>query len=146
MAIHERECTDTQRAGEYIFKITARRNSARTTPTSDTHEKSNNMPRSIQKPGSMTEAMIISKYREGTLVHISINRWNSKSVHPRNSPEPRLLRPIRDENMVSDRPNKTEILNRKSAATHPALDRQYSQFSPFGGAGAETVRSRLIVL
>ena len=53
--------TPKARAASTYSKLRARKNSARTTPTNATHENSSNMPSKIQKPGSMTAAMIISK-------------------------------------------------------------------------------------
>ena len=49
------------RAARTYSKLRARRNSARTTPTSAIQENSSRMPSRIQKLGSMTEAMMIRR-------------------------------------------------------------------------------------
>src|SRR5665213_3314318 len=57
--------TPSARAAWMYSKLRPRRNSARTSPTSDTQENSSNMPSSTKKPGTSTEEMISSKYSEG---------------------------------------------------------------------------------
>src|SRR5665213_2451073 len=57
--------TPSARAAMMYSKLRPRRNSARTRPTSDTHENSSNMPSSTKKPGTSTDEMISSKYSEG---------------------------------------------------------------------------------
>ena len=49
------------RAAVTYSKLRARRNSARTTWTSDTHENSNNMPSRIKKLGAIIEATMMSR-------------------------------------------------------------------------------------
>ena len=49
------------RAAFTYSKLRARRNSARTTCTSDTHENSSRMPSSTKKPGVMIEDTMISR-------------------------------------------------------------------------------------
>src|SRR5664280_1917258 len=53
--------TPSARAAMMYSKLRPRRNSARTNPTSDTHENSSNMPSSTKKPGTSTEEMISSR-------------------------------------------------------------------------------------
>src|SRR5437879_6542446 len=53
--------TPSARAAWMYSKLRPRRNSARTSPTSDTHENNNRMPSSTKKPGTSTEEMISSK-------------------------------------------------------------------------------------
>ena len=53
--------TPSARAASTYSKLRARKNSARTTPTSDTHENSSKMLSRMKKPGSITAAMMISK-------------------------------------------------------------------------------------
>ncbi|MNL74390.1 hypothetical protein D3C87_2000210 [compost metagenome] len=50
--------TPSARAARTYSKLRARRNSALTTPTRLTQEKSSNMPSRIKKPGGNIEAMI----------------------------------------------------------------------------------------
>ena len=53
--------TPSARAAWMYSKLRPRRNSARTRPTSDTHENNSNMPSSTKKPGTSTEEMISSR-------------------------------------------------------------------------------------
>src|SRR5690606_31669938 len=53
--------TPRARAAVMYSKFRVRRNSARTTPTSSTHENSSNMPRSSQKLGASTLEMMSSR-------------------------------------------------------------------------------------
>src|SRR4029077_20916856 len=57
--------TPTARAAMMYSKLLPRRNSARTSPTSDTHENSVRMPSRMKKPGGSTAEMIRSRYSEG---------------------------------------------------------------------------------
>src|SRR5438128_9724829 len=66
--------TPSARAAWMYSKLRPRRNSARTRPTSDTHENSNNMPSSTKKPGTSTEDNISSRYSDGIELHISMKR------------------------------------------------------------------------
>src|SRR6266446_8635938 len=50
--------TPSARAAMMYSKLRPRRNSARTSPTSDTQENSNRMPSSTKKPGTSTDEMI----------------------------------------------------------------------------------------
>src|SRR4029453_14889060 len=50
--------TPSARAAWIYSKLPPRKNSARTSPTSDTQEKSSRMPSSTKKPGTRTEEMI----------------------------------------------------------------------------------------
>ena len=49
------------RAARTYSKLRARRNSARTTPTSETHENRSRMPSSTKKLGVMIEEMMIRR-------------------------------------------------------------------------------------
>src|SRR5262245_20844238 len=53
--------TPSARAAWMYSKLRPRRNSARTSPTSDTQENSSNMPSSTKKPGTSTEERISSR-------------------------------------------------------------------------------------
>src|SRR6195952_6058076 len=53
--------TPSARAAMRYSKLRPRRNSARTRPTSDTHENSKRMPSSTKNPGGSTEEMISSR-------------------------------------------------------------------------------------
>ena len=53
--------TPSARAAWIYSKLRPRRNSARTSPTSDTQENSSRMPSSTKKPGTSTEEMISSR-------------------------------------------------------------------------------------
>src|SRR3954462_9052755 len=74
--------TPSARAAWMYSKLRPRRNSARTSPTSDTHENSRRMPSSTKKPGTSTEDKISSRYKLGIELHISIKRWNPRSTQP----------------------------------------------------------------
>src|SRR5436309_7374996 len=53
--------TPSARAAWIYSKLRPRRNSARTSPTSETHENSSRMPSSTKKPGTSTEDRINSR-------------------------------------------------------------------------------------
>src|SRR3954462_5633207 len=53
--------TPSARAAWMYSKLRPRRNSARTSPTSDTHENSSKMPSRTKKPGTSTDEMINSR-------------------------------------------------------------------------------------
>src|SRR5271169_6413190 len=53
--------TPSARAAWMYSKLRPRRNSARTRPTSDTHENNRRMPSSTKKPGTSTEDRIKSR-------------------------------------------------------------------------------------
>src|SRR4029079_17525699 len=53
--------TPSARAAWIYSKLRPRRNSARTRPTSRTHENNSKMPSSTKKPGTSTEEMISSR-------------------------------------------------------------------------------------
>src|SRR3954451_18738560 len=74
--------TPSARAAVMYSKLRPRRNSARTSPTSDTQENSSRMPSSTKKPGTSTEDRIKSRYSEGIELHISITRWKPRSTQP----------------------------------------------------------------
>src|SRR3954464_10968483 len=63
-------------------KFRPRRNSARTSPTSDTQENSRRMPSRTKKPGTSTDDRINSRYSEGMAVQTSMKRWNPRSTQP----------------------------------------------------------------
>src|SRR4051812_2296970 len=56
-----RSDTPSARAAVTYSKLRPRRNSARTNPTSDTHENSNRMPSSTKNPGTSTADRISSR-------------------------------------------------------------------------------------
>src|SRR3954451_1376083 len=74
--------TPSARAAVMYSKLRPRRNSARTSPTSDTQENNRRMPSRMKKPGGSTAEMIRSRYNEGIAVQISMKRWNSRSIQP----------------------------------------------------------------
>src|SRR3954466_2357120 len=74
--------TPSARAAMMYSKLRPRRNSARTNPTSDTHENSRRMPSSTKKPGTNTEDRISNRYSEGIAVQTSMKRWNPRSTQP----------------------------------------------------------------
>src|SRR5258706_10163976 len=74
--------TPSARAAMMYSKLRPRRNSARTKPTSDTQENNSKMPSRMKKPGGKTADMIKSRYRYGMAFHISIKRWNKRSIQP----------------------------------------------------------------
>src|SRR5947208_10997341 len=53
--------TPRARAAWMYSKLRPRRNSARTSPTSDTHENNSKMPSNTKKPGTSTEEMISNR-------------------------------------------------------------------------------------
>src|ERR1700722_3730451 len=65
--------TPSALAAMMYSKLRPRRNSARTSPTSDTHENSRRMPSSTKKPGTNTDDKIKSRYSEGMALQISMN-------------------------------------------------------------------------
>src|SRR6201747_289127 len=67
--------TPSARAAWMYSKLRPRKNSARTSPTSDTHENSRRMPSRMKKPGGSTADMISSRYSEGIAVQTSMKRW-----------------------------------------------------------------------
>src|SRR4030081_1222994 len=74
--------TPSARAAMMYSKLRPRRNSARTRPTSDTHENSRRMPSRTKKPGTSTDDRISKRYSEGMALQTSMNRWNPKSIQP----------------------------------------------------------------
>src|SRR3954470_8323428 len=60
--------TPSARAAMMYSKLRPRKNSARTRPTSDTHENSKRMPSSTKNPGGSTEERISSRYSDGIAV------------------------------------------------------------------------------
>src|SRR5579863_7827476 len=93
--------TPSARAAWMYSKLRPRRNSARTRPTSETHENSSRMPSSTKKPGTSTEDRISSRYSEGIAVQTSIRRWKVRSIQPPKYPcTPPAATPMIDEMMV----------------------------------------------
>src|SRR6266403_2799906 len=74
--------TPSARAAMMCSKLRPRRNSARTRPTSETHENSRRMPSRTKKPGTSTDDRISKRYSEGMALQTSMNRWNPKSIQP----------------------------------------------------------------
>src|SRR3954454_7780594 len=74
--------TPSARAAWIYSKLRPRKNSARTRPTSDTHENSSRIPSSTKKPGTSTEDNISSRYSDGIELQISIKRWKPRSTQP----------------------------------------------------------------
>ena len=74
--------TPSARAARTKSKLRARRNSARTTPTSAVQANRSRRPSSHQKFGVTTLARMISRNRVGIEVQISMKRWNSRSTQP----------------------------------------------------------------
>src|SRR5664279_4030041 len=74
--------TPSARAAMMYSKLRPRRNSARTRPTSDTHENNRRMPSSTKKPGTSTDDRINSRYSEGMALQTSMNRWKPRSTQP----------------------------------------------------------------
>src|SRR4051812_29832452 len=74
--------TPSARAAWIYSKFRPRRNSARTRPTSDTHENNKRMPSNTKKPGTNTDDRIRSRYNEGIELQISIKRWKPRSTQP----------------------------------------------------------------
>src|SRR5712672_364906 len=74
--------TPSARAAWMYAKLRPRRNSARTSPTSDTHENSRRIPSSTKKPGTSTEERIRSRYSEGIALQTSMKRWKPRSIQP----------------------------------------------------------------
>src|ERR1700687_5681376 len=66
--------TPSARAAMMYSKLRPRRNSARTRPTSDTHENNKRMPSRTKNPGTNTDDRISSRYSEGMALQISMNR------------------------------------------------------------------------
>src|SRR5436189_3950666 len=62
--------TPSARAAWMYSKLRPRKNSARTRPTSDTHENSSRIPSKMKKPGGSTAEMISSRYSEGIAFQI----------------------------------------------------------------------------
>src|SRR3954447_25110898 len=74
--------TPSARAAWMYSKFRPRRNSARTRPTSDTHENSSRIPSSTKKPGTRTDDRISSRYNDGIALQTSMKRWNPRSTQP----------------------------------------------------------------
>src|SRR5882757_7418097 len=74
--------TPSARAAWMYSKLRPRKNSARTSPTSDTHENNSKMPSSTKKPGTSTDERIRSRYSEGIALQTSIRRWKERSIQP----------------------------------------------------------------
>src|SRR3954454_21477355 len=66
--------TPSARAAWMYSKLRPRRNSARTSPTSDTQENNRRMPSRMKKPGGSTAEMISSRYSDGIELQISMKR------------------------------------------------------------------------
>src|ERR1700742_4138014 len=66
--------TPSARAAMMYSKLRPRRNSARTSPTSETQENSKRIPSSTQKPGTSTEDRISNRYNDGIAFQTSIRR------------------------------------------------------------------------
>src|SRR5216684_5791967 len=64
--------TPSARAAWMYSKLRPRRNSARTSPTSDTQENNRRMPSRMKKPGGSTDEMISKRYSEGMAVQTSM--------------------------------------------------------------------------
>ena len=69
-------------AANTYSKFLALKNSALTTPTKLTQEKSNKINKRSQKDGVMTADIIMSRYNDGIEFHISINLCENRSVRP----------------------------------------------------------------
>src|ERR1700704_1740828 len=80
--------TPSARAAMMYSKLRPRKNSARTRPTSDTHENNSRMPSRTKNPGTSTDDNINSRYSEGIELQISIKRWNAEMVQPAKIPPP----------------------------------------------------------
>src|SRR6204780_79624 len=63
--------TPSARAAMMYSKLRPRKNSARTRPTSETHENSKRMPSRTKNPGTSTDDRISSRYSEGIALHTS---------------------------------------------------------------------------
>src|SRR3954471_19823635 len=63
--------TPSARAAWMYSKFLPRKNSARTSPTSDTQENSSRIPSKTKKPGTSTEDNINSRYSDGIELQIS---------------------------------------------------------------------------
>src|SRR4051812_31780233 len=74
--------TPSARAAVMYSKLRPRKNSARTSPTSDTQENSNRIPSRMKNPGGNTADMISSRYSEGIAVQTSMKRWKPRSTQP----------------------------------------------------------------
>src|SRR5882757_10230108 len=72
--------TPSARAAMMYSKLRPRRNSARTSPTSDTHWNNSRMPSSTKNPGTSTDDRISSRYSDGIALHTSMTRWNNRST------------------------------------------------------------------
>src|SRR4029453_10534573 len=102
--------TPSARAAWMYSKLRPRRNSARTRPTSDTQENSSRIPSSTKKPGTSTDEIISSRYRDGIAVQISMKRWNRRWTQPPEYPwMAPAATPITDEMAVRISPNSTEM-------------------------------------
>src|SRR5882757_9240347 len=74
--------TPSARAAMMYSKLRPRRNSARTSPTSDTQENSSRMPSSTKNPGTSTDDRISSRYSDGMALQTSMKRWKPRSTQP----------------------------------------------------------------
>src|SRR5262249_2089377 len=74
--------TPRARAAWMYSKLRPRKNSARTNPTRATQENSSNIPSRTKKPATRTEEMITTRYSDELEFHISLKRWNRRSVQP----------------------------------------------------------------
>src|ERR1700712_1426083 len=74
--------TPSARAAWMYSKLRPRKNSARTRPTSDTHENNSKMPSSTKNPGTSTDDRISSRYSDGMALQTSMKRWKPRSTQP----------------------------------------------------------------
>src|ERR1700738_31243 len=102
--------TPSARAAMMYQKLRPRKNTARTRPTSDTHENNNRMPSRTKNPGTSTDDRISKRYSEGIAVQTSMKRWKPRSSQPPKYPcTPPAATPMIEEMMVRLRPNSTEM-------------------------------------
>src|SRR6202048_2081483 len=102
--------TPSARAAMMYSKLRPRKNSARTRPTSETHENNNRMPSRTKKPGTSTDDRISSRYSEGMAVQTSMKRWKPRSIQPPKKPcTPPAATPMIEEMIVRLGPNSTEM-------------------------------------
>src|SRR3984893_6554350 len=66
--------TPSARAAMMYSKLRPRKNSARTSPTNETHENSSRMPSRTKKPGTSTDDRISRRYSDGMALQTSMNR------------------------------------------------------------------------
>ena len=105
--------TPSARAAMMYSKLRPRRNSARTRPTSDTHENNSRIPSGTKKPGTGTEDRIRSRYSDGIALKQNLyEAFRRPKIDPAAEialHTAKAATPMIEEMMVSESPNSAEM-------------------------------------